>query len=62
MRSAPSKPPDAAVNPIGAAARWSWKLLTSQKSWVVACARLVDHELGLVWFHAQPPGGQLPAP
>ncbi len=31
-----SKLPDSSSNPIGGAARWSWKRLTNQKSWVAA--------------------------
>ena len=39
--SSPWKLPDAASKPIGAAARWSWNLLTRKKAWVADCLRLI---------------------
>ena len=39
--SSPWKLPDAASKPIGAAARWSWNLLTRKKACVADCLRLV---------------------
>ena len=42
--SSPSKLPAALVNPIGAAARWSWKLFTKKNTCVPFCARFTRHE------------------
>ena len=43
--------PVKASNPIGAAARWSWKRLTDQKTWTAFCSRFARQLPGLAPFH-----------
>ena len=44
--ASPSNVAGGVVKPIGAAARWSWKLLTKKKTCMAFCLRFVSHEGG----------------